>query len=145
MLLNQASRGQTQYINNTVQSYEKVNQVANKTGIALNKAFSIDKSSPQGLKEIQKLFTEIDISGVKFSDDIQEAFNILRSGNGDAQQVAKALEVLNTALNTTGEAGSFDGVALDNLRKALSTVIPNGKVVENEQIQLINLQKQKEK
>ena len=131
LLLNQASRGQTQYINNTVQSYEKVNQVANKTGIALNKAFSIDKSSPQGLKEIQKLFTEIDISGVKFSDDIQEAFNILRSGNGDAQQVAKALEVLNTALNTTGEAGSFDGVALDNLRKALSAVIPNGKVVEN--------------
>lgn len=132
LILNQASEDQTKNVTDAVESYEKVNQVANKTGAAIDKAFDVmnKSSSPQGLKEIQELFAEIDISDIEFSKDIQGAFDILRSGSGDAQQVSQALEVLAGALDTMGEASGFDKVALDNLKKALNAAIPDTEKVK---------------
>lgn len=130
LTLNQASKGQTQYIDNTIKSYEKINQVANKLRVALDKAFNIDKTSTQGLKDIQKIFTEIDTTGTQFSVDIQEAFNRLKAGGADAQQTAQALEVLDAALNSMGEASGLDTVALEQLRNSLSAVLPNEEAVD---------------
>ena len=123
LLLNNATKGQTQYVDNTVKGYENVLKVANQLHAVLPKAFSsASKGTNQGLKEVSEIFQSINTNGAKFSSEIQNAFNVLKSGNADAQTTAQALETLETALNSMGEASGLDATALENLRTALSAI-----------------------
>ena len=123
-----ASRSEkhSNYYDNAVSGLKKVYNLTTQVESAIEEAFKINSlNDPNGINKIADIFRKLSLEGVHFSEEIQNAFNVLRSGTGDSNAIANALEVLYGSLTKVGEAGGFDERALEILRNALNTLIPD--------------------
>jgi len=140
-------------IDSEIQSYEKAVRAIYDYDDAIDKAILADQQLEDGviseteyIEILASAFQKVDTEGTYFSNDIQKAFNTLKSGEADIDEVRESLAFLmqefekgnldENAWNGLKSAAEQAGISIEGLREQIDANIDSTYKAEQAQAQM---------